>query len=255
MIDYTGWSFPVALVVLLVLAVAVAWIGQLAVRAAIPIAAGRAVVQLALVSLAITAVLRHLIWSLIFLVLMLVVAVFTSARRSGVRAGWPWVAVSVAAGPAAVLVVIFGTGVAPLTGPAIVPIAGIVIGGAMTAHSLVARRAFANLSEEYGQLEAGLSLGLSPADATREVIHRRLPEALHPALDQTKTVGLVTLPGTFVGVLLGGGSPLQAGASQVLTLVGILTAQVIVVVLAERFICSGRLLPTDLRAEHGHAWS
>lgn len=254
MIDYTGWSFPVALGALLVLAVAIAWIGRLGVRATIPVAAGRAVIQLALVSLAITAVLSRLVWSLAFVALMLTVAVFTSVRRCRIRAGWPWVAVSMGSGAGAVLLVIFGSGVAPLTGPAIVPIAGIVIGGSMTAHSLAARRAFDNLREEYGQFEAALSLGLSPADATIEVVHRRLPEALHPALDQTKTVGLVTLPGTFVGVLLGGGSPLQAGASQVLTLIGILTAQVIVIVLAERFIRSGRLLPTDLREQHGHAW-
>jgi len=31
--------------------------------------------------------------------------------------------------------------------------------------------------------------------------------ALVPGLDQTRTVGLVTLPGAFVGVLLAGASP------------------------------------------------
>jgi putative ABC transport system permease protein len=53
--------------------------------------------------------------------------------------------------------------------------------------------------------------------------------ALVPALDQTRTVGLVTLPGAYVGVLLGGGSALQAGAAQLLVLVGLLAAEVVAV--------------------------
>ncbi len=47
-------------------------------------------------------------------------------------------------------------------------------------------------------------------------------EALVPGLDQTRTVGLVALPGAFVGTLLGGASPVQAGAVQVLVLVALL---------------------------------
>jgi ABC-type iron transport system FetAB permease component len=38
-----------------------------------------------------------------------------------------------------------------------------------------------------------------------------VPQALVPALDRTRTVGLVTLPGAFVDVQLGGGSAVQAG--------------------------------------------
>ncbi|NLT30943.1 MAG: ABC transporter permease, partial [Propionibacterium sp.] len=46
--------------------------------------------------------------------------------------------------------------------------------------------------------------------------------------------------------LLGGGSPIQAGAAQVLVLLGILAAQTGTVVAAERFIRLARLLPADL---------
>lgn len=46
--------------------------------------------------------------------------------------------------------------------------------------------------------------------------------ALIPGLDQTRTVGLVTLPGAFVGTLLGGASPMEAAALQLVVLVGIL---------------------------------
>ena len=66
--------------------------------------------------------------------------------------------------------------------------------------------------------------------------------ALVPALDQTRTVGLVTLPGAFVGVLLGGGSPLEAGAAQLLVLVGLLAAQTLAVWTVTELIARGAIL-------------
>ena len=75
-----------------------------------------------------------------------------------------------------------------------------------------------------------------------------MPEALVPGLDQVRTAGVVTLPGAFIGVLLGGGTPAQAAAAQVLVLVGIMAAQTTTAVVAERLIGMARLLPDDLRA-------
>ena len=69
-----------------------------------------------------------------------------------------------------------------------------------------------------------------------------------PALDQTRTVGLVTLPGAFVGVLLGGGTAIQAGAVQVLVLTGLLAAETVTVVVAYQLMKASRLLPADLRS-------
>jgi UDP-glucose/iron transport system permease protein len=61
-------------------------------------------------------------------------------------------------------------------------------------------------------------------------------------------VGLVTLPGAFVGVLLGGGTPIQAGAAQVLVLLGLLAAETVTVVVAYQLMKASRLLPPDLRS-------
>jgi putative ABC transport system permease protein len=62
-----------------------------------------------------------------------------------------------------------------------------------------------------------------------------------PPLDQTRTVGLVTLPGAFVGVLLGSGDAVQAGAAQLLVLVGLLAAEVIAVLLTLELVARGHL--------------
>jgi putative ABC transport system permease protein len=237
----------VALAVLAAVAVVAAGLSRLGTARSNAVAVVRAVVQLALVALVLTAVLGRVAWSLAFAVVMLGVAVGTSARRIGAGRSWPWVLVGVASGAVPVLVVIFTSGAVPWDGAAIVPMAGIVIGGCMSASSLNGRRCFVALREERDTYEGALALGLPVRVAVRLVIGRHRAEALVPGLDQTRTVGLVTLPGAFVGVLLGGGSPAQAGAAQVLVLVGLLAAQTLVVVVQSLLIERSRLVPVDLR--------
>lgn len=245
--DTPGPAVVVALVVLVALAVlASAW-GRLRTGRRSAVAALRAVVQLAAVALVITVVLRSLLWSLLFTLVMFVVAVATTRRRVEVPArAWPWAATAMAAGIVPVLVVIFASRAVPFDGPSLVPFAGIVIGGTMNAHSLAGRRVFGALRDQHEIYEAALALGLYPRDAVDVVALRLVPEALVPGTDQTRTVGLVTLPGAFVGVLLGGGTPVQAGTAQVLVLVGLLAAQTITVAVAYQLVCRGRLVPPDL---------
>ncbi len=247
MTQQPGLPLAVAVVVLLLLALAASRLGGLGVERLLGVAGLRAVLQLAVVSLVITAVLSRLVWSLVFALVMFAAAVLTSSRRVEAPAAWPWVALAIGAGAVPVLAVIFVSGTVPWNGASLVPMSGIIIGGAMTAHSLVGRRSFTALREEHGAYEAALSLGLTRPMAISEVVQRRLPEALLPGLDQTRTVGLVTLPGAFVGVLLGGGTPLQAGAAQIVVLVGLLAAQTMTVVVAHQLMRAALLLPRDLQ--------
>ena len=116
----------------------------------------------------------------------------------------------------------------------------------MNGHTLTCRRAFAALREERDGYDAWLALGFERSVAIGRIVHRHLPEALIPGLDQVRTAGVVTLPGAFIGVLLGGGSPAQAAAAQVLVLMGIMAAQTVTAVVAERLIRTTKLLPVDL---------
>lgn len=241
-----GPALAVALVLLVLLAITMSGLGRLSRGRQLATAAGRAAVQLALVSLVIAAVLSNTVWSLGFAVIMVIIATATSAQRIGAPNAWPWVGAAITIGVVPTLTVIFVSGAVPWTGPALIPIAGIIIGGAMTASSLTGRRIFAALRDERGTLEAGLAIGLPRPQAIDEVIGRHLPEALVPGLDQTRTVGLVTLPGAFVGVLLGGGSPIQAGTAQLLVLVGLMATQTTTVVVASQLVRIGRLMPRDL---------
>ncbi|MCP2323504.1 putative ABC transport system permease protein [Hamadaea flava] len=218
-------TFGIVLAVLTLAAAAVTAIAGLHVWRAILTATLRAVAQLAVVSAILAWVLTRWGATVAFIALMVVVATVTSARRIGrQRRAWS-VGIAIVSGAGPVLALILATGTVPASPIAIVPIAGILIGGAMTATSLSGRQVMDTLIGRRGEFEALLSLGFVESAAVRELCRNPAGRALHPALDQTRTVGLVTLPGAFVGVLLGGGSPLQAGATQLLVLIGLLAAE------------------------------
>ncbi len=243
-----GWPVAFALAALLVLALGAHRVGGYGLDRSVLVAAIRALVQLTLIALVIRAVVENLWWSAGLVAVMFGTAVLTTSRRVEAPGAWIWAAVATGAGAFPVLAIVLLSGAVPAEGIALIPIAGIIVGNAMTAHTLSCRRTFAALREEDTQYQASLSLGLLPSQAIGEIIHRRSPEALLPGLDQVRTTGLVTLPGAFIGVMLGGGSPVQAATVQVLVLFGIMAAQAITVVVAERLIAARRLLPADLRA-------
>jgi putative ABC transport system permease protein len=246
-----GWGLAAALLVLTAVAAGVAAVGGLGTTRDSLVAAVRAVVQLAVVSAVIVAVVRSWWATVGFVLVMVVIATWTSARRmtrdrSGLAAG-----LAILGGTVPVVAVILATGSVPLTGVALVPVAGIVIGGAMTATSLAGRRALGVLTDRRGEYEAALSLGLEERDAALLFVRPSGRDALVPALDQTRTVGLVTLPGAFVGVLLGSGDPVQAGAAQVLVLLGLLAAETVAALVTIELVARSRIRRPDAHPAEG----
>jgi putative ABC transport system permease protein len=243
-----GWPVAAALAALLLLALGAHRVAGYGIGREAFVAAVRAVVQLAAVALLIKVVVEDLALSALFCVLMFATGVVTTSRRTGARDAWPWAALAIACGVVPVVAIVLATGAVPAEGIAVIPVAGIVIGNAMTANTLLGRRAFAALADEHDQYEAWLALGMRPGQAIGQVIHRRAPEALLPGLDQVSTTGLVTLPGAFIGVMLGGGTPVQAATTQALVLIGIMAGQTVTVAVGERLVASRRLVTPALRA-------
>ena len=193
-----SWQLAAALVVLVTLGATVAARAHLGVSRGVVVAGVRAALQLAIVSGVIVAAISQVWSSVLFVLLMFAVGVYTTTRRTGIGRAWPWVALAMAAGIVPVLAVIFGFRVAPLVGLSIIPIAGIITGNMMTVHTLTGRRIFPALRENIGTYEAGLAIGLVRRDAMYEVTQRSIAESLVPSLDSTRTVGLVTLPGAYI---------------------------------------------------------
>lgn len=243
----------VVVAALLVLFAAVAArVALLGVEIGVLTAAARAAIQLSVVALVIAAVLDSDGLSLLFVAGMLLAAAVTSAQRI---AGWrsaAWAGLAIAAGAVPVLLLVLASGAVPFSGPAIVAFSGIVIGNAMTASAQAARRAMDDLRVRAGEFEAALSLGFDRRAAGLEIARGAAAEALFPSLDQTRSVGVVTLPGAFVGVLLGGGSAGEAASAQVLVLFGMLAAQVVAVAVTLELVVRGRLRP-PVPVSPGHA--
>ncbi len=200
----------------------------------------RATAQLAVVGLLIAVVLGSGAATAVFVAVMVLVAAWTSAGRMRVTQR-AWVLAPVALGALPVTLGLLVSGLLPLTPIAVIPTAGILIGAAMTASTLSGRRTLDALVERRGEYEAGLSIGLLPRDAALLVAQDEARIALLPGLDQTRTVGLVTLPGAFVGTLLGGATPWEAAALQLVVLAGILLAQSVAVALVLELVVRGRL--------------
>lgn len=231
-----GPAFWIALSVLTVAAALLAAVARLRLSRALLVAAGRAVLQLAAVSLVITWVLAAWGPTAGFIGLMLMIASLTSARRISRHRSALWAGTAILVGVAPVLGVLLAAGTVPLHPIAVLPVAGIVIGGAMNATSLAGRRALEELSTRRGEYEAMLALGFPETRSVRELLRPRIVHALYPALDQTRTVGLVTLPGAFIGVLLGGGGPVRAGATQLLVLISLLAAETLAVIVVTELV-------------------
>lgn len=131
------------------------------------------------------------------------------------------------------------SGVVPVDGVAIVPMAGIVLGGTMTAVAVAARRALDTLGLRAGEVDAALSLGFTDRDAAEWRLSASPPPmpccriSIKPAPS-----GSLTLPGAFVGVLLARFTP-ASGAVQILILLALLLSQTCAVATTIELIARG----------------
>lgn len=216
----------IGLVVLAGLAVAVLAVGQVPLGGAVIRASVRAVLQLALVAAALRGAFAYPPATFAVITVMFAVAVGTATRRmTGHVRALRAVALACLVGTAVVITLIVGVPILQRDLRTLVAVSGIVIGGSMTAATLTGRRLADGLHRRRDEIEAWLALGATSRQAVRDVARSAVVEALIPALDQTRTVGLVTLPGAFVGALLGGANATQAAKFQVTVLVGLLCAE------------------------------
>ncbi len=230
-----------AVAALLVIFLAVTSTAQIAVRRDAVVAAARAAVQLALVALVIAWVFRHPGAVAVYLPVMVLAAAETAARRTGLgRSALLALIVAIVAGAAAALVPVLASGALALRAQTVLPFAAQVIGGAMTAASLTGSRLQDDARAQWHLVEGGLALGATPRQAASPLARHSAARALVPAIDQTRSAGLVTLPGAFVGLLLGGASPALAAQVQLLVLVGLLAAEAVTAALTAHLL-AGRI--------------
>ncbi len=185
----------------------------------------RALVQLCVVALVIAWIFRHPEGAFLYIVVMIVAASATSLRR--IRCGWQQVLrlllpLTLATTVSVALTVV--TGALPFAAQSLLPFTAQIIGGSMTAVTLAGTHFRDDVDQHWDEVEGFLALGATARQAVGDLGRRATGQSLIPGLDQTRSAGLVVLPGAFVGMLLGGATPAQAAQVQLLVLVTLIAA-------------------------------
>ncbi len=100
----------------------------------------------------------------------------------------------------------------------VVPMAGILLSGAMNVVTLVFARIFRAAEEDRDEIEVLLSLGSDGANAIQRISREALRTALIPTINSLFAVGIVTLPGMMTGQIVGGAAPSEAVKFQLIVL-------------------------------------
>jgi putative ABC transport system permease protein len=235
----------VGLAILLVFALIALTVAKVPQRRAVLVAAVRAVLQLSIVALALRGVFAAPVAVIAVIAVMFSVATWTAGRRLQAHAhALRSVVIACFAGAAVAIGVIVGLPTLTRDVRTLVAVSGIVLGGTMTAATLTGRRLRDGLTLRRDEVEGWLAVGATPRQAVRPIARDAVFEALVPALDQTRTVGLVTLPGAFVGALLGGVSAAQAAKFQIVVLIGLLCAEAITATVLAWLLGAPAILPS-----------
>ena len=177
-------------------------------------ASARAIVQLLAVGYLLVLLIdpdTPIVWAWLWVVGMIVVAAVTVQRRAREVPGIVGLALVATGASAAIsLLVVFGLGIYPNVGRAVVPIAGMMVGNSIGGTVVAARRILAEMSERRPEVEARLALGQPSSEAAKPYVRAALRTALTSQIETTKAVGLVFLPGAMTGLILAGADPVDA---------------------------------------------
>jgi putative ABC transport system permease protein len=185
------------------------------------LAAVRAAVQLVAVGALLLVLFRHtgLPGALAWVTAMVVLAGRVAGGRArGLPHAMRVATFAVGIGTASTLGLLLVAHVIDTSGRVVVPVGGMVVTGAMQGASLTLQRMRDEALTGRRAVEARLALGLDGSAAFAPHLRTALRTALIPAIDGTKVVGLISLPGATVGLLLAGVNPLTAIRYQVVVM-------------------------------------
>jgi putative ABC transport system permease protein len=234
----------IAVGVLAAIALAIVWGLRLEKPYLQPIAILRAVLQLAILTVILAGVISNGWWVALFLAVMIGAATWVVVRRLELR----WLDAPIVAGIILIATVIpttviFLTGAVDFTPRFVLAVGGIVVGNAMTVCTLMGRTLAAGFVSQRDEIEGWLALGAKPRIASLRATRVAASTALIPSTDQTRTTGIVTLPGAFIGAIFAGASVLVAAEFQVLVLAAILVTGAISVALLSWRFGAPRVIP------------
>ncbi|KAE8692466.1 Protein ALUMINUM SENSITIVE 3 [Hibiscus syriacus] len=216
-----GMVKPVAALAVVLIAVILSFMQTLGLEKEMVYSIFRAFVQLSIIGFVLQFIFNQANsgWIILAYLFMVSVAGYTAGQRAKHVPRGKYVAgVSILAGTALTMFVLVALNVFPFTPRYIIPIAGMMVGNAMTVTGVTMKRLRDDIKIQMNLVETALALGATPRQATLEQVKRALVIALSPVLDNAKTVGLISLPGAMTGLIMGGASPLEAIQLQIVVM-------------------------------------
>lgn len=237
MTDIPGWGAVAVSSLLVLVAVGIASWQRLGVSREIVVASLRALVQLVAVGAVLAWLFRNagVAGALLWIAAMSVVAANESRRRGrGLPHAFVAALLGIGLGTATTLGVLVVGGVISTEPQVLIPIGGMVVSGAMQAASLTLTSLRRSAADRRPAVEAALSLGLGPREAFAGELRTAVRTALVPAIDSTKVVGLIALPGTMTGLIIAGVEPLEAIRYQLVVMYMLLAAWAVAALVTAR---------------------
>lgn len=220
--------------VLIVVAVSVSRWQQLGLEAQLSISAGRALLQLVAIGYVLELVFTlETPWGVlgVLLVMVAMATIVTRNRISQKLSHLAWIAggsLLLTTGLTLAYVTLFIVQPPTWYDPQYwVPLAGIIIGNAVNGATVAGERLVNAIETNRGEIETHLCLGATPKDAIALYRRQAIRAGILPNLNQMALVGLVTIPGTLSGQLLGGINPLDAVSYQILILFSLALANLV----------------------------
>lgn len=110
------------------------------------------------------------------------------------------------------------TGSLKFTPSQLIPITGMIVGGAMNSIGVSYSSLFQTFQDQSQSVQERIALGATPYQASRSILRATISRGLQPTIDTTKTIGLVTLPGMMSGLMFAGIDPSKAILYQIMVM-------------------------------------
>ncbi|GFZ11083.1 aluminum sensitive 3 [Actinidia rufa] len=222
LLDFSkGMIKPLLALVVVLMAVILSYTQKLGLEGEMVFSIFRAFVQLSVIGFVLQFIFtqENVIWIVAAYLFMVCVAGYTAGQRAKHVPRGKYVAgASILAGTAVTMFLLVVLNVFPFTPRYIIPVAGMMVGNAMTVTGVTMKRLRDDIKGQTNLVETALALGATPRQATLTQVKRALVIALSPVLDNAKTVGLISLPGAMTGLIMGGASPLEAIQLQIVVM-------------------------------------
>ncbi|XP_057549445.1 protein ALUMINUM SENSITIVE 3 [Amaranthus tricolor] len=216
-----GMLKPVAALTVVFLAVALSRFKKLEIEGEMIYSIFRAFLQLSIIGFVLQFIFNqgNISWIILAYLFMVSVAGYTAGQRAKhVPRGMYVAGASILVGTAVTMLLLVVLNVFPFTPRYIIPVAGMMVGNAMTTTGVTMKRLRDDIKLQINLVETALALGATPSQATVQQVKRALVIALSPVMDNAKTVGLISLPGAMTGMIMGGASPLEAIQLQIIVM-------------------------------------